>query len=64
MKEYQAVDLAIDPAFELHPVLVYWAAIRMLGHGTSGEWGHCSPPDVMMWDALERWRKGHPDIWR
>lgn len=39
--------------------LVYWCAIRLIAHATSGEWSHQIVPDLKAMDALERWEKSH-----
>jgi hypothetical protein len=38
--------------------LVYWCAIRLLAHATTGRYGDQVVPDLLAMDALERWREG------
>jgi hypothetical protein len=35
--------------------IVYWAAIRLGGHATTGKYGSQIVPDLYFTDALERW---------
>lgn len=44
-------------AWAMPRMLVYWCAIRLIGHATSGEWGNRSPSDLLAMDALQRWER-------
>lgn len=35
--------------------LVYWCAIRLGAHATTGQYGDTVVPDLRFMDALERW---------
>jgi hypothetical protein len=37
--------------------LVYWCAIRLIAHATTGRYGGQVVPDLRAMDALERWEK-------
>lgn len=37
--------------------LVYWAAIRLMAHATTGKWGHLNTPGTTVEDALKRWEQ-------
>ena len=43
-------------AWKLPRSLVYWAAIRLGAHATQNQWENESPPDLLMMDALKRWK--------
>lgn len=36
--------------------IVYRATIRLWAHGTSGQWGHTSPMELTIDEALKRWQ--------
>lgn len=35
--------------------VIYWSAIRLWAHGTSGKWGNTSPTELTFDVALDRW---------
>jgi hypothetical protein len=35
--------------------LIYWSAIRLMAHATTGRYGSQVVPDLTVMDALERW---------
>lgn len=37
--------------------LVYWSAIRVISHATTGEYGNTIVPELKAVDALDRWEK-------
>lgn len=37
--------------------IVYWAAIRLAAHATTGQFGNEGPDDVSVIEALRRWEK-------
>jgi hypothetical protein len=41
--------------WRLPKVVVYWAAIRVISHATSGQWSSQIVPELHAVDALERW---------
>lgn len=42
-------------AWRLPRGLVYWAAIRLMAHATTGKWSHELTPAVTGIDMLKRW---------
>lgn len=42
-------------AWRLPRSLVYFAAIRMFAHGTTGKYGDTEAPGLTVSDALRRW---------
>ena len=45
-------------AWKLPRQLVYWCAIRLLAHVTSGYWSKTVVPELTAVDALQRFEKG------
>lgn len=43
-------------AWRLPKYLVYWCAIRLLSHATTGEYSHQVVPELKAMDALDRWK--------
>ena len=43
-------------AWLLPEELVYWATIRLIAHGTSGQYSNQEVPILGAMDALARWR--------
>jgi hypothetical protein len=37
--------------------LVYWCAVRLAVHATTGEWSGQEVPSLKLMDALDRWKK-------
>ena len=37
--------------------LVYWCAIRIGAHATTGKWSNQIVPELLFMDALERWHE-------
>jgi hypothetical protein len=35
--------------------LIYWCAIRLMAHGTQGQWSNQAVPELTAMDALKRW---------
>ena len=35
--------------------IIYWAAIRLMAHATTGKYGHTVAPELGAMDALRRW---------
>jgi hypothetical protein len=44
-------------AYKLPRRVVYWAAIRLMAHGTVGEYRYQVVPDLYAMDALQRWER-------
>ena len=42
-------------AYRLPARVVYWAAIRMFAHATTGKYSEQIVPDLTAMDALQRW---------
>lgn len=42
-------------AFHLPKTLVYWCAIRLMAHATTGQYGNQIVPELTAMDALKRW---------
>ena len=42
-------------AWKMPRKLVYWCAIRLMAHATTGDHGHHIVPEVTCLDALNRW---------
>lgn len=42
-------------AWHLPKRLVYWCAIRVDAHATTGDYGSQNVPDLLAMDALKRW---------
>lgn len=42
-------------AYRLPRPLVYWAAIRLMAHATTGQYRDQVVPDLTAMDALKRW---------
>lgn len=40
--------------------LVYWCAVRLGVHATTGQWSSQVVPDLQFTDALQRWVSGNP----
>lgn len=51
--------IAVRIAWALPRRLVMWCYIRVGAHATTGQWGHESPCDTKMMDALQRWDTPH-----
>lgn len=62
-KEYIR-DHAQMAAWDLHPDIVYWCAIRLMAHATQGPYGNQIVPELNFIEALQRWEKdvGYPTI--
>ena len=43
-------------AWKLPKGLVYWCAIRLMAHATTGEWSNVNMLSLNAIDALKRWR--------
>lgn len=41
----------------LPPPLVYWAAMRLIVHASTGEWGGQVVPELPAMKAMERWER-------
>lgn len=41
--------------------LVYWCAIRLMAHATTGKYGHEFTDRVTILDALKRWHSSNED---
>jgi hypothetical protein len=39
--------------------LVYWCAVRVIAHATTGQYGHTVVPQLTAIDALKRWDHPH-----
>ena len=42
--------------------LIYWSAIRLMAHASTGAWGDEHPDDISIMKALARWEKGQDGI--
>lgn len=42
-------------AWRLPRPLVYWCAIRLMAHATTGQYGTTEAPALLAMDALKRW---------
>ena len=51
--------LCIWLAWKLPRGLVYWCAIRLMAHATTGDYGHVIVPELLAMDALKRWDLNH-----
>lgn len=51
-------------AWRIPRSLVYWCGIRLLAHGTTGEWSNTVVPQLTLSDALQRWRPPYPPRYR
>lgn len=49
--------LIMDLAWSLPRILVYWCAIRLISHATTGKYGDQIVPELLAMDALQRWEK-------
>ena len=50
-----AEKMRIKLAWAMPKWLVYWCAIRLVAHATSGEYGSTIVPELTAMDALKRW---------
>ena len=50
-------QLRLKFVFALPRWLIYWAAIRLISHATTGMYGAQSVPDLKAMNALDRWSK-------
>jgi hypothetical protein len=62
---YEVMDkgrtrLALWLTWRLPRRVVYWCAIRLFAHGTTGRYGHTVAPELTVMDALERWEDRSP----
>lgn len=48
--------VAMAIAWMLPKRLVYWAAVRLFSHATTGRYGHTVVPELTATEALRRWR--------
>lgn len=44
-------------AWHLPRTLVYWCAVRLMAHATTGKYGETIVPDLTCLQALNRWDK-------
>jgi len=44
-------------AYWLPRSLVYWAAVRLIAHATTGEYSNQVVPSLRAMDALQRWER-------
>lgn len=51
----QAERHAMWIAWHLPRWLVYWAAIRLMAHATTGQYGSTDPSSLSVMTALKRW---------
>lgn len=51
--------ISIWLAWKLPKRLVYWAAIRLLCHGTQGKYSYQVVPELTGLEALQRWHKDY-----
>ena len=51
--------LKMSVAWHMPRWLVYWCAIRLNAHATTGQWGHQNVPELTALDALKRWDLNH-----
>lgn len=56
---YQRVkyDVGMKIVHALPKTLVYWAAIRLIVHATTGKYSSQIVPDLTAMDALKRWEQ-------
>lgn len=45
-------------AWKLPKNLIYWCAMRLFAHATSGEYGNTVVPELTAMQGLERWEQG------
>lgn len=50
-------DVTMWFAWRLPKYLVYWAAIRLIAHATTGKYSDQEVPALAAMDALKRWEK-------
>ena len=43
--------------WHLPKIIIYWATIRLICHGTSGKYSMQIVPELLAMNALERWDK-------
>ncbi|MGE5353988.1 MAG: hypothetical protein ACM3P0_18015 [Acidobacteriota bacterium] len=41
--------------WHLPKTIVYWCAIRLMAHATTGKYGSTNPNELNIMDALKRW---------
>lgn len=51
----QSERIAMAIAWRLPRYLVYWCAIRLMAHATTGEYGSTVVPELPAMEALKRW---------
>ena len=44
-------------AWKMPRKIVYWGAIRLIAHATTGKYAAQIVPELLAMDALERWEK-------
>lgn len=49
--------IAMEIAWLLPRRLVYWCALRLAAHATTGTYGSQEVPELRLMDALARWDK-------
>ena len=57
-----ADKLSMFIAYRLPSRVVYWCAIRLLAHATTGQYGNQIVPDLLAMEALKRWEKSCPAL--
>jgi hypothetical protein len=50
-----AEKILLAIVWKLPKKLVYWCAIRVMAHATTGEYGDQITPELLATDALKRW---------
>ena len=51
--------ISMKLAWMLPKRLVYWCAMRMIAHATSGEYSNQEVPGLTAMTAIERWAEPH-----
>ncbi len=41
--------------WKLPKTLIKWAAVRLMAHATTGQYGTCNTPSTTIIEALQRW---------
>lgn len=59
MQGVKATKLVMWFVWKLPRWLVYWCAVRLMAHATTGQWGHQVVPELTALDALKRWDRTH-----
>jgi len=48
-------EIIIWIAWKLPKQIVYWCAVRLISHATTGQYSNQVVPELLAMDALQRW---------